>query len=292
MRWICNRCKHVAIGREAPERCPVCGAPAAEFAPFAGIENLGGTRTEANLKAALAGESQANRRYLAFAVAAECEGETEAAEAFRRAAEDETAHALSHLGFLGLPGGTRENLKAAIEGETYENDRMYPEFARIAREEGFGDVARYFEAVAGHERRHAQRFTGLLREPAATDGGAATAAVEGGANVVEVRKGNVLDEAAYRDNAVNKVTNLKTEQIGVDTYYFRPGQVLDYHKHPGSDQVFFIIAGEGTFYLDDGVETQIEVRPGSIVLAPADVLHKLVNTGEGNLVATQATHLA
>lgn len=271
MRWICNRCKHMAIGREAPERCPVCGAPAAEFAPFAGIENLRGTRTEANLKAALAGESQANRRYLAFAVAAECEGETEAAEAFRRAAEDETAHALSHLGFLGLPGGTRENLKAAIEGETYENDRMYPEFARIAREEGFGDVARYFEAVAGHERRHARRFTELLREPAVTDGSAVTG--EGGAN------------------AVNKVTNLKTEQIGVDTYYFRPGQVLDYHKHHGSDQVFFIIAGEGTFYLDDGVETRIEVRPGSVVLAPADVLHKLVNTGAGNLVATSATHL-
>lgn len=162
MKWICKKCKHVAIGTKAPERCPVCGAPASEFNPFTGIENLRGTRTEANLKAALAGESQANRRYLAFAAAADFEGQTEAAAAFRLAAEDETAHALSHLAFLGLPGATPDNLKAAIEGETYENDEMYPEFARVAREEGFDEVARYFEAVAKHERRHALRFHELL----------------------------------------------------------------------------------------------------------------------------------
>lgn len=109
--------------------------------------------------------------------------------------------------------------------------------------------------------------------------------------MAEVMKGNVLDDATYRDDNVTKVTNLKTGQIGVDTYYFRPGQVLDYHKHPESDQVFFIIEGEGTFYLDDGTETEVGVRSGSVVLAPAGVWHKLVNTGAGNLVATQATHM-
>ncbi len=109
---------------------------------------------------------------------------------------------------------------------------------------------------------------------------------------LEVKHVNVLDGAEFRDTVVRKVPNLKTEQMGVDTYYFRPGQVLDYHRHPGSDQIFFVIQGEGTFYLDDGSsEASIEVKAGSIVLAPAGVWHKLVNTGSGDLIAAQSTQM-
>lgn len=164
MKWQCGRCKHVAFGGEPPEKCPVCGAGRAEFSVFEGVVGLEGTRTEANLKAAFAGESQANRRYTAYEILARIEGNAEAAEAFAKAAADETAHALSHLAYLGWPGTTAQNLKAAIEGESYENDHMYPEFARVAREEGFPDIARYFEAVARHERRHAEAYASILEK--------------------------------------------------------------------------------------------------------------------------------
>lgn len=162
MRWICSVCKHVSLGGQAPDRCPVCGVSKEKFEEFKGIEGLAGTRTEANLKAAFAGESQANRRYLAFAIQAELAGNFDAAQAFRQAAEDETAHAHSHLAFLNGIGDTKKNLQAAIDGESHENDSMYPEFARVAREEGFEDIARYFEYVARHEKRHAHKYAEIL----------------------------------------------------------------------------------------------------------------------------------
>jgi len=82
--------------------------------------------TESNLKDAFAGESQANRKYLAFARKAEQEGFSNVARLFRTAAEAETIHALGHLSALGGIGATADNLRAAIEGETYEHSRMYP----------------------------------------------------------------------------------------------------------------------------------------------------------------------
>ncbi len=164
MRWQCKKCKHVAFGSEAPDKCPVCGASTKDFVPFNGVEGLAGSRTEANLKAAFGGEAQANRRYTAYEILARAEGNEEAAEAFARAAADETAHALSHLAYLGWPGATAHNLKAAIEGESYENESMYPEFARVAREEGFEDIARYFESVARHELRHANAYKAMLEK--------------------------------------------------------------------------------------------------------------------------------
>jgi len=130
-------------------------------------KTLAGTKTHDNLKAAFAGESQANRRYLYFAKNADVEGHPDLAALFRDTAEGETGHAHGHLDFLkqvgdpatGEPiGDTRKNLKAAIAGETYEYTEMYPSFARAARQEGFEEIAEWFETLARAEKSHAGRF--------------------------------------------------------------------------------------------------------------------------------------
>jgi rubrerythrin len=135
------------------------------------MKSLKGTKTHDNLKYAFAGESQANRRYLYFAKVADVEGYPEVAMNFRETAEGETGHAHGHLDFLkgvgdpatGLPiGDTAANLKAAIEGETHEYTDMYPGMARIAREEGFAEVADWFETLAKAEKSHAGRFAKML----------------------------------------------------------------------------------------------------------------------------------
>ena len=135
------------------------------------MANLKGSKTEDNLKAAFAGESQANRRYLYFAQKADVEGHNDISAVFRSTAEGETGHAHGHLEFLeesgdpatGLPiGGTSLNLKAAIAGETHEYTDMYPGMARTAREEGFSEIADWFETLAKAEKSHAGRFTKAL----------------------------------------------------------------------------------------------------------------------------------
>ena len=131
------------------------------------MPDLKGSKTHDNLKEAFAGESQANRRYLYFAQKADVEGNPDIAGLFRDTAEGETGHAHGHLDFLkqvgdpatGEPiGETRKNLKAAIAGETYEYTEMYPGFARQAREEGFDEIAEWFETLARAEKSHAGRF--------------------------------------------------------------------------------------------------------------------------------------
>ncbi|WP_428263753.1 rubrerythrin family protein [Haliangium sp.] len=131
------------------------------------MADLKGSKTHDNLKAAFAGESQANRRYLYFAKTADVEGHPDLAGLFRDTAEGETGHAHGHLDFLkkvGDPatdepiGSTEQNLKAAIAGETYEYTEMYPGFAKTAREEGFEEIAEWFETLARAERSHAGRF--------------------------------------------------------------------------------------------------------------------------------------
>ncbi|RPH05051.1 MAG: rubrerythrin [Alphaproteobacteria bacterium TMED93] len=133
--------------------------------------SLSESKTIENLKAAFAGESQANRRYLYFASKADVEGFNDAATVFRSTAEGETGHAFGHLEFLaevGAPatgepiGSTAENLKAAIAGETHEYTDMYPGMARTAREEGFDEIADWFETLAKAERSHAGRFQKAL----------------------------------------------------------------------------------------------------------------------------------
>lgn len=132
---------------------------------------LKGSKTEGNLKEAFAGESQANRRYLYFASKADVEGYNDVSAVFRSTAEGETGHAHGHLEYLEsvgdpvteLPiGGTSDNLKSAIAGETYEYTDMYPGMAKTARDEGFDEVADWFETLAKAERSHANRFQKAL----------------------------------------------------------------------------------------------------------------------------------
>lgn len=132
------------------------------------MSELKGTQTAENLKEAFAGESQANRRYLYFAQKADIEGYPDVAALFRSVAEGETGHAFGHFDFLadgvgdpvtGEPvGSTEDNLRSAIEGETYEYTEMYPGFAKTAREEGFEEVSQWFETLARAEKSHAGRF--------------------------------------------------------------------------------------------------------------------------------------
>ena len=135
--------------------------------------SLKGTKTEGNLKAAFAAESQANRRYLYFAQKADIEGYSAVAAVFRSTAEGETGHAHGHREYLesvgdpatGLPfGDTASSLRSAIAGETHEYTDMYPGMAKAAREEGFEEIADWFETLAKAERSHANRFTKALNE--------------------------------------------------------------------------------------------------------------------------------
>ena len=129
------------------------------------------SKTAQNLKDAFAGESQANRRYLYFAQKADIEGAPDVAAVFRSTAEGETGHAHGHLEYLeevGDPatgekmGETEDNLKSAIAGETHEYTDMYPGMARTARDEGFEEIADWFETLAKAEKSHAGKFQRTL----------------------------------------------------------------------------------------------------------------------------------
>ena len=133
---------------------------------------LKNSRTHINLKAAFSGESQANRRYLYFAAQADVEGRSDLASLFRSTAEGETGHAHGHLDFLvaiGDPatdmpmGSSQENLLTAIAGETHEYSDMYPGMAKTARDEGFDEIAEWFETLAKAEKSHAHRFSQALK---------------------------------------------------------------------------------------------------------------------------------
>ena len=132
-----------------------------------------GTKTEQSLKEAFAGESQANRRYLYFANQADIAGANDVAAVFRSTAEGETGHAHGHMEYLieggagepgtGMPAKTvAEALQAAIAGETHEYTDMYPGMAKTARDEGFDEIADWFETLAKAERSHANKFTKTL----------------------------------------------------------------------------------------------------------------------------------
>lgn len=159
----CKGCGYFHVG-PAPEICPVCGAPQSFFLPYEGVGDLTGTKTLENLKAAFAGESQANRRYTLFARIARLEGNEEAAAAFDHAAAEETAHALGHLAYMSGFGSTEDNLRAAAEGENYETVDMYPTMAADAEAEGYADIASYFRAVGSYERKHRDEYKKALGE--------------------------------------------------------------------------------------------------------------------------------
>ena len=138
--------------------------------------NLKGTRTEKNLMAAFAGESQARNRYTYWASQAKKEGYVQISGIFAETADQEKEHAKRFFKFLeggeveitgtfpaGVIGTTAQNLEAGAEGEEYEWQTMYPEFAEVAREEGFREIAAVFEAVAVAEKQHAKRYRDLLK---------------------------------------------------------------------------------------------------------------------------------
>jgi len=136
-------------------------------------KSVKGTKTEQSLKEAFSGESQANRRYLYFANQADIAGANDVAAVFRSTAEGETGHAHGHMEYLieggagepgtGMPAKTvAEALQAAIAGETHEYTDMYPGMAKTARDEGFDEIADWFETLAKAERSHANKFTKTL----------------------------------------------------------------------------------------------------------------------------------
>ncbi len=133
------------------------------------MANLSGSKTEENLQRAFAAESGANGRFQYFAQRAEAEGYPDIAALFRALAQGEHGHAVGHLDYLAAASGgdgggptTEENLRAAIIDETREHTDVYPVYSRVARDEGFDDIADWFETVARAERSHAGRLTSAL----------------------------------------------------------------------------------------------------------------------------------
>ena len=124
--------------------------------------NLKGSKTEANLKAAFAGESEARNKYTYFASKAKKEGYNQIAELFQATADNEKEHAKLWFKLLDGIGDTEQNLEAAAAGENYEWTDMYATFAKEAREEGFIDIAILFEGVAKVEKEHEERYRKLL----------------------------------------------------------------------------------------------------------------------------------
>ena len=131
------------------------------------MQSIKGSQTHENLLEAFSRESQANRRYMWFAQKADIEGYPDAAALFRSVAEGETGHAhelLEYIAEVGDPasgepiGETEANLKASVASETYEHTQLYPGFAKTARDEGFNEIADWFETLARAEKSHAGRF--------------------------------------------------------------------------------------------------------------------------------------
>lgn len=124
---------------------------------------LKGSKTEKNLLAAFAGESQARNKYSYFASQAKKEGYEQIAAIFQETANNEKEHAKKEFKFLKGIGDTKANLLAAAEGENHEWTSMYPEFAKVAIEEGFTKIAKVFEEIAKVEKEHEKRYKKLLK---------------------------------------------------------------------------------------------------------------------------------
>jgi len=124
---------------------------------------LKGSRTEKNLEAAFAKESQARNAYLYYAEGAQKAGHTHIGDAFVEIAQNEGEHARAHFEFLGGVQDTRKNLEAAVEGERFEHTTMYPEFARTAKEEGFEEIADCFSRIGNLEAKHEEILVNLTK---------------------------------------------------------------------------------------------------------------------------------
>ena len=137
------------------------------------MTELAQSKTIENLRAAFAGESQANRRYTYFSRKADEEGYPEVSALFRSVADGETAHALRHFDYMRKVGDpvtkvpvldVKGMLESAMKGETYECTTMYPEFAKVARQEGFEEIAKWFETLAKAEKAHAGKYKQALEK--------------------------------------------------------------------------------------------------------------------------------
>ena len=163
------KCKICGVEFEVKEGetpvCPKCNAKGAyleEIKEEKVVKTLKGSRTEKNLQTAFAGESQARNKYTYFASVAKKEGYEQIASIFLQTAENEKEHAKMWFKELGELGNTVENLTAAADGENYEWTDMYDEFAKVADEEGFTDLAKKFRGVAAIEKAHEERYRALL----------------------------------------------------------------------------------------------------------------------------------
>ena len=126
--------------------------------------DLKGSKTEKNLMEAFAGESQARNKYTYFASVAKKEGYEQIASIFMETAENEKEHAKIHLKYLNGIGDTKKNLEDAANGENYEWTEMYEEFAKVAEEEGFNEIAAKFRGIGKIEKEHEERYRTLLQE--------------------------------------------------------------------------------------------------------------------------------
>jgi len=163
MSFVCTKCGYVYDGPEAPEECPICHAKNVFVDQNAAKKNkYQGTKTEKNLQAAFAGESQARNKYTYFASVAKKAGYEQIAELFLKTADNEKEHAKMWFKELGGIGSTEENLLSAAEGENYEWTDMYDQMAKDAEAEGFKELAEKFRGVAAIEKRHEERYRKLL----------------------------------------------------------------------------------------------------------------------------------
>ena len=162
-KWVCTVCGYTYEGEEAPAQCPLCKQPKEKFKLVEEKKNpYEGTRTEKNLEAAFAGESQARNKYTYFASVAKKEGYEQMSALFLKTAENEKEHAKMWFKELKGIGNTAQNLLTAAEGENYEWTDMYEGFAKTAEEEGFDELAKKFRAVALIEKHHEERYRALL----------------------------------------------------------------------------------------------------------------------------------
>jgi len=160
MKFVCKVCGYVHEGDSAPEVCPKC-KKSGVFEPAG--NKYAGTKTEANLKEAFAGESQARNKYTYFASVAKKAGFEQIAAMFLKTADNEKEHAKLWFKELGGIGNTEENLTEAASGENYEWTDMYDRMAKEADEEGFPDLAEKFRGVAAIEKHHEERYRALLK---------------------------------------------------------------------------------------------------------------------------------
>lgn len=163
-KFICTVCGYMYEGNEAPAECPVCHAKADKFQEFDAAA-LKGTKTEANLAVAFAGESQAHTKYEYYASKAKKEGYEQIAALFLETSLNEKEHAKLWFKFLhdGEIPTTATNLLDAANGENYEWTDMYAGMAKTAEEEGFKGIAAKFKKVAAIEKRHEARYRKLLK---------------------------------------------------------------------------------------------------------------------------------